>query len=492
VYSGDANFTGSTSSHVVEAVGTASTATNVSSSANPSVNGQTITVDANVSVVSPGGDVPVAPTGTVLYESSTNNGANWAPVAACLSEALVWNTSVNQGSAGCTEQFVISQSGIEFKAVYSGDANFTTSMSGPITQTVERALTSTVVTSAPDSSGPLQPVTFMAKVSRVAPGSGDLTGTVTFTDAETTLCAGVALNTSGSATCTSDVSLAAVQWVAATYSGNSVFSGSSDSMDQSVRNGYWLLGADGGVFSYGNTQFYGSLPQIGYTPAGSGLPRELNAPLVGMESTPSGDGYWLVASDGGVFTFGDAGFYGSTGAMHLNKPIVGMVATPDGKGYWLVASDGGIFAFGDAGFYGSTGAMHLNKPMVGMAVAPGGKGYWLVASDGGIFAFGDARYEGSPSTSGVSTPVVGIASTSNGYWVVTSGGSVYSYGNAPSLASVAATNSPVVGITATADGRGYWLATADGGVYSYGDAAFDGSAATLALRRPIVGFSGLR
>jgi len=40
------------------------------------------------------------------------------------------------------------------------------------------------------------------------------------------------------------------------------------------------------------------------------------------------------------------------GGQHLNQPIVGMAATPDGKGYWEVASDGGIFAFGDAGFYG--------------------------------------------------------------------------------------------------------------------------------------------
>jgi hypothetical protein len=73
-----------------------------------------------------------------------------------------------------------------------------------------------------------------------------------------------------------------------------------------------------------------------------------------------------VASDGGIFSFGDAAFYGSTGAMALAKPIVGMTATPDGHGYWLVASDGGIFSFGDAAFYGSTGAMALAKPIVGM------------------------------------------------------------------------------------------------------------------------------
>ncbi len=78
-------------------------------------------------------------------------------------------------------------------------------------------------------------------------------------------------------------------------------------------------------------------------------------------------GYWFVASDGGIFSFGDAKFFGSMGAKPLNKPIVGMAATPDGKGYWFVASDGGIFSFGDAHFFGSMGAKPLNKPIVGMA-----------------------------------------------------------------------------------------------------------------------------
>ena len=80
-----------------------------------------------------------------------------------------------------------------------------------------------------------------------------------------------------------------------------------------------------------------------------------------MAATPDGHGYWLVASDGGIFTFGDAAFYGSTGNIRLNQPVVGMAATPDGHGYWLVASDGGIFTFGDAGFYGSTGSLVLRR-----------------------------------------------------------------------------------------------------------------------------------
>ncbi len=56
----------------------------------------------------------------------------------------------------------------------------------------------------------------------------------------------------------------------------------------------------------------------------------------------------MVASDGGIFTWGDASYYGSTGGVILNKPIVAMTATAGRKGYWLVGSDGGIFGFGDA------------------------------------------------------------------------------------------------------------------------------------------------
>jgi hypothetical protein len=81
-----------------------------------------------------------------------------------------------------------------------------------------------------------------------------------------------------------------------------------------------------------------------------------------------------VAADGGIFSFGDAGFYGSTGATHLNKPVVGMASTPDGRGYRLVAADGGIFSYGDAGFYGSTGAITLDKPVVDIAATPAGTG----------------------------------------------------------------------------------------------------------------------
>ena len=144
-------------------------------------------------------------------------------------------------------------------------------------------------------------------------------------------------------------------------------------------SGYWLVASDGGIFTFGDAQFYGSTGAI-----------HLNRPIVGMAATPSGHGYWLVASDGGIFSFGDAHFYGSTGGIAPEPADRRDGRDAAGHGYWLVASDGGIFSFGDARFYGSTGAIQLNQPIVGMAATPTGHGYWLVASDGGIFRFGDA------------------------------------------------------------------------------------------------------
>jgi hypothetical protein len=250
------------------------------------------------------------------------------------------------------------------------------------------------------------------------------------------------------------------------------------------RAGYWLTASDGGVFTYGSSPFAGSAGAL-----------TLNKPIVGMASTPDGGGYWLVASDGGVFTYGNASFYGSAGALALNKPIVGMAATPDGFGYWLVASDGGVFSYGDAVFFGSTGNIALNKPIVTMASTPDGGGYWLVASDGGVFAFGDAVFFGSLGGTSLKTSVVAIAPTADGagYWLATADGGVFAFGDATSHGSLSGIplNKPIVGMAGTPGGSGYWLVASDGGVFAFGDATFSGSAGGIHLNKPIVGMAAV-
>ena len=221
-------------------------------------------------------------------------------------------------------------------------------------------------------------------------------------------------------------------------------------------------------------------------PTGTGL--VLNAPVVAGAATPDGHGYWLVGADGGVFAFGDAGFYGSVGGLHLDSPVVGFDASRDGHGYWEVSADGGVFAFGDAGFHGSSAGLSLGAPVVGLASTSDGRGYWLVSSDGGVFAFGDATYHGSAVGMSPTSPIVGLAPTANrrGYWEVAADGAVYAFGDA-AYAGTAPANSPVVGIEAA--GHGYRIISRDGGTFAFGGAAFLGSLAGRPLNKPVVGTS---
>jgi hypothetical protein len=130
--------------------------------------------------------------------------------------------------------------------------------------------------------------------------------------------------------------------------------------------------------------------------------QHLNQPIVGMTVDQATGGYWLVAADGGVFSF-NAPFYGSTGNIRLNQPIVGIASTPSGSGYRFVAADGGVFSF-NAPFYGSLPSYEMTyKPtstlnpasIVGIADTSTGLGYYLLdgggnAYSGVMWAFGDA------------------------------------------------------------------------------------------------------
>ncbi len=206
-------------------------------------------------------------------------------------------------------------------------------------------------------------------------------------------------------------------WANSTDCQGSASDGSGD-----ISRNAWVADSSGHVF--GEDDFTGP-PAQNYGDA-SGL--RLNQPIVGMTPTADGQGYWLVAADGGIFAYGDTQFYGSAGSLRLNQPIVGMSVTPDGGGYTLVATDGGVFNYGDSQFYGSLGSLKLNKPIEGLVNTPDGGGYWMVASDGGIFAFGDAPFLGSLGSENVASPIVGMFAYGNGYTLVAQDGTLYPFG----------------------------------------------------------------
>jgi hypothetical protein len=137
---------------------------------------------------------------------------------------------------------------------------------------------------------------------------------------------------------------------------------------------------------------------------------KLNAPAVGLSINGKGDGYWLVAQDGGIFSFGNVPFHGSTGSLKLNQPVFDMAPTAGDKGYWLVAKDGGIFSFGDAEgkFYGSAVGTATGT-VIGMGSTPTFNGYWIADSAGGVYPFGDARALGDRRGQAANAVFVGFA-----------------------------------------------------------------------------------
>jgi hypothetical protein len=248
--------------------------------------------------------------------------------------------------------------------------------------------------------------------------------------------------------------------------------------------GYWLVGTDGGIFSYGRSGFFGSTGSI-----------PLNQPIAGMAATPDGRGYWMVASDGGIFAFGNAAFYGSMGGKPLNQPIVAMAATRTGRGYWLVASDGGIFSFGDAPFFGSMGSARLNKPIVDIVPTPSGRGYWMAASDGGIFSFGDAGFFGSTGSLKLAKRIQQMAATPSGrgYWMVAGDGGVFAFGDAAFYGAAADGKSDkrIVDIAPSGTGKGYYMTGSNGAVFAFGDAKYFGGAEAQKLTHGIISMVAL-
>ncbi|HEY1445628.1 MAG TPA: Ig-like domain-containing protein, partial [Acidimicrobiales bacterium] len=214
-------YVGSTRSGTGQIVITAvsgSTATQVVSSANPVVTGQSVTYTATMS--------PVPDGGTVAFQ------AGGTTIAGCTSQAV--NTTT--GQASCTTSFPSTAgSPLAISAVYGGDGNFsgsTGNLSGG--QSVAVAATTTALGSSVNPSVSGQSVTYTATVSVTSPGAGSPGGTVAFKDGGTTItdCASQAVNsTTHQATCTTNVpsTVGSPFAITALYNGDTNFSGSTSS-----------------------------------------------------------------------------------------------------------------------------------------------------------------------------------------------------------------------------------------------------------------------
>ena len=479
VYGGDNDFTGSSSTPQSFTVDQVTTQMQVFPVPGYAFYGAE---NGNFFIVGAGGGGNGNPTG---FFSITTDGVSLAAPGSC-----------SAGNGGANPCFIDSATALPASTTpyivtvaYPGDTNFTAA-SATVSLSVFPATSSTRLTVSPSpvTYGEESSVSISATVTSGTTGSPS--GSVAVQSGGSTVCTITNLTAVGPNAATGSCpTLSASELPPGSYSltANYLGDGNFQSSSSSARpltisnQGYWEVASDGGIFSFGTAQFFGST-------GGSSL----SAPIVGMASTPDGGGYWLVALDGGVFTFGDAHFYGSMGGMPLNQPIVGMASTPDGGGYWLVAQDGGVFTFGDAHFYGSMGGMPLNQPIVGMAVDPATGGYWEVAGDGGIFAF-NAPFRGSTGNLHLNATIVGMASTKDGggYWEVGSDGGLFAEGDALFFGSMGGQqlNKAIVAMATTPDGAGYRLVASDGGIFTFGDAEFDGSMGGQALSAPVVGIA---
>ena len=202
-----------------------------------------------------------------------------------------------------------------------------------------------------------------------------------------------------------------------------------------------------------------------------------------------GKGYWLLGLDGGIFTFGDAKFYGSTGAMRLNQPINGMERTHERQG--LLARRRTTAASSPSGtrkFYGSTGGMHLNQPVLGME---------RTASRQGLLAVRPRRRHlhasATPSSTArsarmhLSSPVVAMQRTHDRAGLLDADAgrararASATRGSTAASAAARTTAAPTA-CSCHPTGKGYWIATADGSVIAFGDAKRLGFPAVIAGR----------
>ena len=509
-YSGDSTYATSPGSLAQEVLGNLATVGANVFSANPSPNGIPVTMNDTLTdpsrTANPASAAGAFPATVTVFVQGTST--------VLCANVVLSPTGTYTASFSC--KFTPSGPGqtLLLRTVYSGNATFAASSGSSTLVVAGTASTTPSVVASPTTLALGASTTLQATLT----GSPAPTGNVTFLDDGTPVAGcGRIVEQSGVAQskCAYAPAAAGSHSITVTYSGDTTYAAAGPSAaatvivtgtatpapppttspSTSTSHGYWLVGSDGGIFSFGSAQFYGSMGGIA-----------LQRPVVGIVPTRDRGGYWLDASDGGVFSFGDTQFYGSipglglnpagSGKPHsLNAPIVGMVPSHDQGGYFMVASDGGVFAFGDAHFAGSCpGIGGCSGAAVAVMPDASGNGYWLVTSTGRVYTFGDAQNLGAPGPQ--SSPITSAVATPDGggYDVLDAAGQVFSYGDAPGLGSLPAGATgglkPASAIFVTSDNGGYWVSDTLGDVYTFGDAPNDGSMAGTHLNGSIIAASG--
>jgi uncharacterized delta-60 repeat protein len=245
-----------------------------------------------------------------------------------------------------------------------------------------------------------------------------------------------------------------------------------------ARSGYWALASDGHVHSFGDAA------ALGHAAAGA----------VDIEPTPTGNGYWILDDPGQVQAFGDARPLGgiTTRGLTKNERPASISALPSGRGYWIFTTRGRVFSFGEAEFLGDMSQTTILGPVLDSVATPSGRGYYMVASDGGIFAFGDAAFAGSMGGRTLNAAVQSLVPDSDGagYWLVASDGGIFAF-DAPFRGSMggAKLNRPVSGMVRYGDG--YLMVGEDGGIFNFSSLPFAGSLGDKPPASPVVAVAAL-
>ncbi len=321
-----------------------------------------------------------------------------------------------------------------------------------------------------------------------------------------TSAAGSATSTTGPSVTTGSTSTTgpSVTTGPTSTTGPSVTTGASSTAGTADVPGYWLVGGDGGVFSFGSAPYGGSVARV--------FARAKLPGITGIAAAPGGKGYWLVTATGGVFPLGGAKYLGSVASLNLSagaRPAI--AAAPAGDGYYILSPWGDVFAFGSAHFEGSCDRSTCGDARA-VALVPDatGQGYWMLLSNCKVVAFGDAHPLASPSCQGGATAsAAGRAPDGSGFWVLLRDGTVFSLGGAtaysawsspgtpgtrepspgtgPAAKKTAASQVWAVALVPTHDGRGAWVVRSNGSVEKLGDApAFKALPPGVKLNQPII------